>query len=509
MIKRFVYIAGFLLITIVSPSFATVDLMLDQTFTVPIFGAIDFNDIDGAVEVLIVSNDDIVIYSPLLDQVLFTTTIDSTDKYYVDRVLFEDVNHDHISDIIFLLRWLTFNPVNFKITMYDGASDFQNVVSVMHTAPLSFGTVFQQFRSLDVIDWNNDGYNNLVISLDSISEISGTDSMKISGCTYTYYSFPDSIIATEYDTMSLSNIIEIPSTYDLGAFTATRHIDHWSGIPGEMPVYNSKGVVISNSITGHTMEMIKPNQCSGEMDSLPTNNLSPQCLFDLNPSDDYLQIVSLFDWSQTCLSGFPGGYSGSEISLHYLLDSDISGLQWSIPNDGYYEFMRHLNYPGYFFAISSIENSVVMFNGLNGEIIDQSIDLGEGNKYWDEIVDGEIPNLIIIDSNNVKIYKLGSYLDISDQTEYAILPTSFTLSQPYPNPFNASLSIPLELKNKAFTTIEAFNLLGRKVDVIYNDNLQQGEHKLTWVANNFSSGIYLIKVRVDHQTQTVKAILLK
>ncbi len=88
--------------------------------------------------------------------------------------------------------------------------------------------------------------------------------------------------------------------------------------------------------------MIKPNQCSGEMDSLPINSLSPQCEVEFEFIYPLLYIISVFDWSQTCLTGLPAGYSGSEIVAHSLIDPDNSFEQWTIPNDGYYELMAHL-----------------------------------------------------------------------------------------------------------------------------------------------------------------------
>jgi len=246
MFKRIVVFTGLILVIFSSQITATVDLNLEHTFTLPMAGEIDFNDLenDGSCEVLIVHDSSIVLYSPLLDQTLFSTTIDSAYTYYIDKSLFEDVNHDLIPDILILLIFNYYNPVYYKVIMYDGASNFQNMATVMHTAPLSFGLIYQQLRTFDVMDWNNDGYNNLIISLDSITEISGSDSMKISGYTFTYFSFPDSIINTKYDTMSLSNILEIPASFNLGTFAATRHLGTWTGDIGEPPFYENKGTII-------------------------------------------------------------------------------------------------------------------------------------------------------------------------------------------------------------------------------------------------------------------------
>jgi len=529
MLKQIIVLTGLILVIISSQVFATVDLQLEQSISVPgltgTLREIDFNDFDndGNFEVAASNSSTIVVYSPHTDEIIFSSVIDT--NYYIDKVIYEDANHDNIPDIVILGKPNFFYSFTYLVQLFDGASEFEHSYSETFHTPNTFGTFFPQVRELDVIDWNNDGYNNLIFSYDSISTAGDVADQDIVGRTYTYHSFPDSVLKTDYDVLSLSNPIGINPDYELGTFIATRHTGNWDGVFGGYPFFENKGVVLGYDDPGHTIDMIKPNQCSGEMGPKPINSLSPQCAveFDLIITP-LIYIISYFEWQQECLSGVPSFFSGSEIVAHSLIESDNSFLQWSIPNDGYYSFMAHSSSSEYFYAISSVENAVIKLRVADGDYNDRSGELGDGIKFWDEIYKNEIPRLVIIENLDVEIYKFGTPTDIEDDVQSPILPTNFTLSQPYPNPFNATLSIPLKLDKKAHTTIEAFNLLGQKVDNIYEgilsggeghhifydgNELSSGRHLIQWDANKFSSGVYLIRVNVDDESQTVKAVLLK
>lgn len=101
-----------------------------------------------------------------------------------------------------------------------------------------------------------------------------------------------------------------------------------------------------------------------------------------------------------------------------------------------------------------------------------------------------------------------SYFTTIEQT----MPQTFSVSSAYPNPFNPETQIRILAPTQADYTFEVFNLLGQK---IYNQDgiLSQGENYLRWNTTlskvNVTSGIYFFKVTSNHQTQTVKAVLIK
>ena len=87
-------------------------------------------------------------------------------------------------------------------------------------------------------------------------------------------------------------------------------------------------------------------------------------------------------------------------------------------------------------------------------------------------------------------------------------PSGFSLKA-YPNPFNQSCKIVVNLSHNDFTTINMYDILGNKVDQIANEALDAGEHIFYWNAFNQTSGIYFIKLFNSYSIQTHKIMLIK
>jgi len=93
-------------------------------------------------------------------------------------------------------------------------------------------------------------------------------------------------------------------------------------------------------------------------------------------------------------------------------------------------------------------------------------------------------------------------------------PKAFVLYQNYPNPFNYYTTIPYELKYESFVQIDIFNIKGQIVrDLLYSTK-KRGFLSISWngrdnKGNRLPSGVYLCKMKVKNQTQTIKLLLLK
>ncbi|MGN8224267.1 FG-GAP-like repeat-containing protein [Gracilimonas sp. BCB1] len=78
------------------------------------------------------------------------------------------------------------------------------------------------------------------------------------------------------------------------------------------------------------------------------------------------------------------------------------------------------------------------------------------------------------------------------------LPESFTMSQNYPNPFNPTTTIHYELAEQAKVSISVFDILGRKVETLINENgVRPGYYKLNWDASRYASGMYIYVLNVE------------
>ena len=79
----------------------------------------------------------------------------------------------------------------------------------------------------------------------------------------------------------------------------------------------------------------------------------------------------------------------------------------------------------------------------------------------------------------------------------------------YPNPFNASIIISLDVSHAAISALEIRDLLGRHVAVLHDGMLEPGEYRFTFDASALPSGIYFARVEAGEFVQTQKLLLLK
>jgi len=104
------------------------------------------------------------------------------------------------------------------------------------------------------------------------------------------------------------------------------------------------------------------------------------------------------------------------------------------------------------------------------------------------------------DANNI----VSVYNEISVVSKY-------TLSQNYPNPFNPSTSIQYAISSTQFVTLKVYDLLGREVATLVNEEKTAGSYNVEFRMQNLelSSGIYFYKLQAGDFVETKKMILLK
>ena len=99
------------------------------------------------------------------------------------------------------------------------------------------------------------------------------------------------------------------------------------------------------------------------------------------------------------------------------------------------------------------------------------------------------------------------------------IPLSYNLSQNYPNPFNPSTTINFVISKSSFVNLSVYDILGRKVSTLINEEKTAGIYKVEFSAKGGSasggnaydlpSGIYFYKIKAGSFTQTKKMILMK
>jgi len=96
-----------------------------------------------------------------------------------------------------------------------------------------------------------------------------------------------------------------------------------------------------------------------------------------------------------------------------------------------------------------------------------------------------------------------------EDDDFGNFPNEFVLFQNYPNPFNPSTSIKFQISNPEFVSLKVYDVLGREVAILINEEKQPGVYEMQFNASSFSSGIYYYKLVSGSFIETKKMIFLK
>ncbi len=98
------------------------------------------------------------------------------------------------------------------------------------------------------------------------------------------------------------------------------------------------------------------------------------------------------------------------------------------------------------------------------------------------------------------------FTDVKDELNNSLV---FALNQNYPNPFNPSTNINFTLPKTEFVTLKIYDILGKEITTLINEELNAGNHTKIWDAKNLSSGVYFYKLQAGKFTETKKMVLVR
>jgi hypothetical protein len=85
----------------------------------------------------------------------------------------------------------------------------------------------------------------------------------------------------------------------------------------------------------------------------------------------------------------------------------------------------------------------------------------------------------------------------------------FSLSQNYPNPFNPATSFEFRIAEFGLAKLVIYDIMGREVATLVNEELRPGSYKADWDASSYPSGIYFYTLTAGSFTDTKKMVLIK
>jgi hypothetical protein len=89
------------------------------------------------------------------------------------------------------------------------------------------------------------------------------------------------------------------------------------------------------------------------------------------------------------------------------------------------------------------------------------------------------------------------------------VPEGFGLSQNYPNPFNGVTKIEFRIPKVEFVSLKVFDVLGRQVAVLVNEENPAGVYRVAWDAASLPSGVYFYRLKAGSFVETKKMLLLR
>ncbi len=148
-----------------------------------------------------------------------------------------------------------------------------------------------------------------------------------------------------------------------------------------------------------------------------------------------------------------------------------------------------------------VSTSLVMANGNSSSereysFVDKNVTLG--TKYW-----YKIQEISTLPDETHEIYFGG----VAVATLKA--PDQFAMEQNYPNPFNPDTKIVYSLPEKSSVVLKIYNILGKEVRTLINEEKQPGIYEATWngkdeVGRMLSSGLYFYKITADDKVEIRK-----
>ena len=217
-------------------------------------------------------------------------------------------------------------------------------------------------------------------------------------------------------------------------------------------------------------------------------------------------------WYPTTPSNVQFGYStlgvpaplSASISGNTYLNSGQNGTWTANPSGGYqpYTYDWYLLYPGTLPKTASINKPPagywIMMQDHSQQI----------TRYDDQ--DFELKCVVTDNQNNNATSNI-IYVTVDGglARTTASLPTENKLEQNNPNPFNPTTLINYSIKKEGFVKIKVYDVLGREIATLVNEDKPAGFYTANFDASRLSSGVYFYTIKTNEFFDRKKMIVMK
>jgi exonuclease III len=142
--------------------------------------------------------------------------------------------------------------------------------------------------------------------------------------------------------------------------------------------------------------------------------------------------------------------------------------------------------------------------GNDGQHFNQSI-----NEPPYTVITEEIADALFNSSDHLPVFADFDFGTVSDVEDISPSELSFNLFQNYPNPFNPGTIIRYQLAASSLVLLKVYDILGREVITLVNEEKPAGEYKVEFNAKNLSSGVYIYRLSTQEYNASKKLTIIK
>lgn len=271
--------------------------------------------------------------------------------------------------------------------------------------------------------------------------------------------------------------------------------NNWVHMPNEFGGFND--VVFTTRNTGYI--------CGYDSKIFKTTNSGINWFLNFSGAPStYLSSIS-----------FTNAETGFAVGLNTIMKTTNSGSNWfyQYSTNANLHSIEFLNENTGYIAGGNLSNSKTLRTTDGGNSWMELATISSG--YLNSVFFPSV-NIGYVVGDNGTVLKTtdGGGLPISIEFSSINIPIDYALSQNYPNPFNPQtkikFAVPSNVKGQTSNVkLVIYDLLGREVVTLVNEELKPGTYEADWDASNYSSGVYFYKIISNDFVETKKMVLMK
>lgn len=166
------------------------------------------------------------------------------------------------------------------------------------------------------------------------------------------------------------------------------------------------------------------------------------------------------------------------------------------------------------------DTDVVIVGNFDVEPLNTTGDFPQLGTWYDffagtelDVTDSE--QAIFLEPGEFKIFTTRQFespeegISTSNETGSDNLPKTFKLHNNFPNPFNPTTTFSYDIAKAGLVTIEVYDVLGRKVAELVNEQKAAGKYTVQFNASGLGSGMYIYRMKSNGKVFTQKMTLIK